>query len=103
MEAKVKIDITKGQLTKVQKDFSRFVSDFSDMGISDYEYSDDTVRVFVDFSFCLREVDINKIEILDDDYEPIHSENALALRRFIEEVIVWLRYKPKVKRITETS
>lgn len=87
MEAKVKIDITKEQVEKVQKDFNRYVSNFSDMGVSDYEYSDDTVRVFVDFGFCLREVDIKKIEILNDDYEDIHSENALALRRFIEKVI----------------
>lgn len=85
--AKVKIDIAKRQVEKVQKDFKCYVSNFSDMGISDYEYSDDRLRVFVDFDFCLREVDIKKIEILDDNYEEIHSDNALALRRFIKQEI----------------
>lgn len=81
------IDITQKQLDKVQKDFSRFVADFSDLGVSDYEYSDDTVRVFVDFDYCLCEVDIKKIDILDNDYEDIHSENALAIRCFIEKIV----------------
>lgn len=83
----VQTDITNAELAVVKSSFSRYVSDFSSMGVSDFEHSVGNLRVFVDFGFCLREVDIKKIEILNDDYEEIYSENALALRRFIEQEV----------------
>lgn len=88
MEAAVlNTSITDVQLSKIKNDFSRVVSGFSNLGVSNYECFEGDVRVFVDFGFCLREVDIDKIEILDEDYEEIYSENALALRRFIKQEI----------------
>lgn len=79
--------MTTTQLEKIKKDFNRVVSDFSDMGVSDYEYSDDKIRVFVDFGFCLREVDIKDIEILNSDYDPIETEKTIELKQFIKETI----------------
>ena len=84
--------IAKSHIGKIQRDFRRFVSDLSDTPISDYEYSDDKVSVFVDFDYCLREIVIKNIEILDNDYEEIYSENALAIRHFIEQEIADRNY-----------
>lgn len=87
METIAQETLKKGQIKKIQRDFSRFVYDLSDLDISDYEYSDDKIRVFVDFDRCLREIVIKNIEILDNDYEPIHNEYTLTLRHFIQHEI----------------
>lgn len=87
METITQDTLKKSNVEKIQRDFSRFVHDFSDIGVLDYEYTDDKVCVFVDFDYCLRELVIKNIEILDNDYEPIHNKYTLTLRCFFEEIV----------------
>lgn len=79
--------MTTTQIDKLKKDFSRAISNFSDMGVSDYEYSDGKIRVYVEFGFCLREVDIKTIEVLNEDYDVIEDENTLIIKNFIKKTI----------------
>lgn len=99
----MKADLNKVQLQAVQKDFKNYIKSFSDMGISDYEYSDGNIRVFVDFGFCLRDLEIKGIEILNDDYEALQFENAVHLKEYIKDLITEYNEQTELKLLEELS
>lgn len=79
--------INKNEIDTIKRHFLRFLDDFDTIGVSDYEYSSDNLRVFVDFGFCLNEIDIKKIEVLDADYDEIDTHEALDLKDELRDIV----------------
>jgi len=79
--------IRKSQLEKVKKDFTRFVDGFTDMGVSDYEYTTDNIRVFVDFDILpLNRIELKSVEVLNSDYDMLEEDTAV-LKSYVRPII----------------
>ncbi|MBK5722924.1 hypothetical protein JGH11_18810 [Dysgonomonas sp. Marseille-P4677] len=87
METLVKINIKSVDIDTICGKFSEYVYEFDNIGVIDFEYYNDYMRVFVDFVFCLVDTDIKCIEILDSDYEQIRTIEALQLENRLRNIV----------------
>lgn len=87
METLVNINITSIDIDTICNKFSKHVYDFDSIGVIDFEYFNDYLRVFVDFGFCLIDTDIKCIEILDSEYEQIRTIEALQLENRLRNIV----------------
>lgn len=77
----------KSKFHKVINDFDRFISDFPQMGVSDYEYINDGILVFVKFGLCIGNLLTDSIEVLNEDYEPIQDNDSIVIINSIKQSI----------------
>lgn len=86
-QKKITMNSNKNIIKTITNDFYRSVQSFADMGVSDYEYSGNCLRVFVDFSLCMGEIYIEAIDVLTEEYETIDNSFSLELRNQIRSII----------------
>lgn len=81
----------------IVSDFSNHISSFKDMGVNDYEYSNDenNIRVFVDFGVCFPVLEVDKIDILDSDYDNLDNQLALDIREGIRKEVEYYNSENK--------